>query len=235
LGNQSRGSPAGGSPARTPFILEVAMDTTSVIQGASRRTDGKKVGTWEVVMPDGLRCSVDFHMLRKGSGDGTDYEFYLNLDPQKHHMNGRLAADTPGELAEMLDAAVDKDIRKNWKKMLKVECDSYHNDRQSPEDPGDHELSVRWQVVWCKGVGKKMVWVKDGDKFPMDLSYTSRPEDISFIPWTQQREDVLRGLGKAIQEAHAKLEEMIRGGKMVSALDSAASGMRMLMQAGEGK
>jgi len=206
------------------------MGMDNIIMEQARKTDGKKIGIWELRMPNDTRSTVDIYMRRK---DGCVYQFYVNMTLDTHGIDAHLVADTPTELAELLNVAVAKDIKKTWKKMLQIYSDSWANTRISPEEPGEHELQVKWHVVWTKGVGKKMVYIYDGEMFPRTVSYCSelgeKSRDGVFIPWTQQREDVLRGLGQAIHEAQTKLSKLVDDGGIQTALDQASTGLKMLM------
>ena len=182
------------------------------VRGPARKTrDGKKFDTWEVHLPDDTKASVEVYVCR---GDENTYRFHAK-PPFEDAQD--LWADSPEELNELVNAAVEKDIQARWDKCLLVECQTYSNERTDPEDPGTHELSFEWHVCWKKKVANRILYVHDGETFPRDFGH--RREASCFLPWTQNREDSLRQLGQLVHEANNRLVKLLRDDGLAKLLD----------------
>lgn len=207
------------------------MSSDSIVTGPRRRTDGRKFDTWEVMFPGrdqgfGSRITeVEVFVKRTDES----YKFFLDISKEKKHpFNCHLEARTPDELKNMLDAVTQDHVEKTWTKKLRVNFDSWQNARTSPEDPGDHSLKVEWYVVMCKKVDGYFLYMHDGEFTVRDTRFGHDKE--VFLPWTQQREDVLRSLGNAIHTAHQRLEKLLKEDKLADALDNAVNGNHFLTE-----
>jgi hypothetical protein len=195
----------------------------------AHRTGGRKIDTWEVRFPNDVCAQVDIYMHRNPE---SEYTFSCKLERGKTHpFDAEFHARTPTELRDMLNLATTEHIERTWKKQLMVEFDSYRNDEADPEAPGVHELRVDWQIVHVHGQGKNRLYLHDGELCSRDCRF-GRRESAMFLDWTQKREDVLRGLGAAIHQAHTRLAELVNEDKLGAALDNAGSGQRLLTENG---
>jgi len=201
----------------------MSMDTTSVVMAPSRRSEGRKIDTWEVRIPDGKKHfgwkeevqTVDIYMVRD---DDSVYMFYLTPPIPG---GKKIGAKTPTELKELLNLIVTSHIEQEWDKGILVRMEPFHN-HTSPDGPGEHELKVEWHIVYSKKCGKYNLYVEEGDLFQHDRT------DGRIIPWTQHREDTLRALGKMVHEASTRLNDMLREGELAGALDQVNPGVPLL-------
>lgn len=207
----------------------MSRNTDSVVSRPSRRTDGRKIDTWEVRIPNGKKVfgwregvqTVDIYMMRD---DDSTYVFYLEIPREAGKFGtSKLMAKTPTELKDMLNLAVTAYIERDWDKGLLVKMGYTRNNMAGAEDPGEHELQLEWHVVYSQKCGKYTLYVEEGDLFQRDLDSSSK-----IIPWSQHREDVLRALGKAIHEASVRLQELLHEGGLQSMLDRSTPPQRLL-------
>jgi hypothetical protein len=213
----------------------MSRDLANIVNGPVAQRGGKKIDTWKVCFPGKDACnaygkqSCDIDVYMKRDEDSV-YEFFLDLSPEKGHpFKAHLYAETPTELKDLLNVAAMKNILETWEKKLMVKFDKSSWRSVAPEDQGDHELSMEWRIVYCKNVGKRTVFVYKDELFTRHKNEGhERNDGWEMMPWTQQREDVLRSLGIAIQEANERLVKLVSEGKMTDALDGAASGVKLL-------
>ena len=198
----------------------------SIVREQRRRGDGKRVDVWEAMLPNGQRADIPLYMRRDVD---TKYRFYVELNKDEHMIAGHLEADTPAELRQLLDTAMENHVHTTWDKQLLIEFEDYENDQRAPDDPGTHTLEVQWRVIYCKRVGKHMLYVHADDIYPRyQTSYGGKPKH--FMPWSQHREDVLRELGRMIHMANERLNGLLDSDRLADQLDYTTVAGNLLTQ-----
>lgn len=189
-----------------------------------RRAGGRLFDTWTARIGD-ERVAIKIFVTRVGR---TDYVFSAEF-PGTRYKGDRLQATTLAALSDTVNAIIDADVSKTWRKSILVQATSYHNGRVTPDGPGCHDLAIDWELVRARSIGKRMYYLREDGTIPCAMRNASG--DAQLIEWTPEREAVLRALGSAIHGAQSRLSAlMAEATGLEKALDSAVgtSGQKLL-------